>query len=80
MTSPHMCTGQEKIKDQFRAINGALRAVQESQSGWTVADAALRKHLRKAILAMFLPKYKVIPLPLHDVLHISICTHAVYTR
>eukprot|EP00884_Botryococcus_braunii_P010069 jgi/Botrbrau1/19063/Bobra.0819s0001.1 len=49
---------REKIKEQFRVINGALLAVQESQSGWTVADAALRKHLRKAILGMFLPKYK----------------------
>lgn len=52
---------QGKVKDKFRALNAAIQALQESQSGWTVSDTALRRHLRKAVYSMFVPKYKARP-------------------
>ena len=37
---------QATVKERCKALNGAIVAIHESQSGWTVPDATLRANLK----------------------------------
>lgn len=42
---------QATVKERYKALNTAITAIHESQSGWTVPDATLRANLKVRCLA-----------------------------
>lgn len=46
-------------KARWRDVNAALGVLHESQSAWTIPDAALRANMKDAILDDVLPLYEV---------------------
>ena len=40
------CPPQTTVKERYKALNAAIAAIHESQSGWTVPDATLRANLK----------------------------------
>ena len=37
---------QTTVKERYKALNAAIGAIHESQSGWTIPDATLRANLK----------------------------------
>jgi exocyst complex protein 7 len=49
---------KQHLKDTFSSFNAAVERIYNTQSGWTIPDAALRDAVRRVIKSDVLPPYQ----------------------